>query len=122
MLYGCSDPGTEWKIATDPEPYLQGYIPRVYKFSASRGIKIVDLSDYLESQSLTGPRTEAEEQQSDQARKALQILRATPLKTRDPVGNWLHGSGGYLWQDDRFERCWAMITLQIPSVITQKRP
>jgi hypothetical protein len=63
-------------------------------------IKIVDLVDYLEFQRLTVPRTEEEEHQGDQARKALQILRATPLRTRDPLGDWPHGSGGYLWHTE----------------------
>jgi hypothetical protein len=100
MVYRSVDPGGGWKIATEREAYLESYIRRVYKFPASREIKIVDLSEHLESRRLPGPRTEEEQSQDKQYHHVLQMLLATPLKTRDPLANWLHGGGGYLWHTE----------------------
>jgi hypothetical protein len=79
---------------------VDSYIRRVYKFSASREIKILDLSEHLDSRRLLGPRTEEEQTKDEQFRQALEMLRASPLRIRDPLANWLHGSGGYLWHTE----------------------
>jgi hypothetical protein len=69
----------KWKIATEPEAYLQDYIPRLGQFSESRQIKIEDLYDNLDHHLLSEYQSEGAGLQKQRYHRALEILISSPV-------------------------------------------